>query len=665
MLKNVKIKNLIFLGISLLILLIIGQSLFMYSRINFLATEKMGHVAASEQVVKTILNIRKDEKDFLLREKTNEAYFETSESKYLTRLNEKASDLNMTIEALEGFASRNPEELEKIQVFKELLNGYITSFEDVADKIKERGFKDYGIVGELRGKVHDIETILGEQENQETLTVIMLQLRRNEKDYLLRSDVKYQGRLKGNVQLFIDTLNSTELTQETIDQMTTMIKIYESTFNKVVAIDDEIGRSSEEGVMKVYRDFAHQMNDLAVELNTDVLTSVEVEKNQIVQGVLGLSIGILIAAIVVGIIISQVVLVPIRVTNKELAVLATGEGDLTHKIYAGEKNEMGQLKKNIQLFIDKIRDIMIHVVNGAVSVRDSSKELSLATEEANNNIEHISVRMAQIAGEFERSSGSLQQTTASVHELSESADFVFEKASEITDSSKEAIESVNNGALRIADIVQSITNLEEASDNVVETVTKLEGYSGEIVNIVDLIQRITQQTNLLALNASIEAARAGEHGKGFAVVAEEVRKLAEESSESTQKISELISHIQQMVKVTKQEIDAEAKHIELSAKSSESAKLEFENIKDKINRNIEMIREILTLSKAQAETSQSVSMAMDEISESTESNTAASIEISGSIDSQMSIFEEVGASLVELMEIAQALQTETEKFKVE
>ncbi len=66
----------------------------------------MGHVAASEQVVKTILNIRKDEKDFLLREKTNEAYFETSESKYLTRLDEKATDLKMTIEVLEGLHQR-------------------------------------------------------------------------------------------------------------------------------------------------------------------------------------------------------------------------------------------------------------------------------------------------------------------------------------------------------------------------------------------------------------------------------------------------------------------------------------------------------------------------------------------------------------------------------
>ncbi len=48
--------------------------------------------------------------------------------------------------------------------------------------------------------------------------------------------------------MFIDTLNSTELNQDTIDQMTTMIKAYETTFDKVVVIDDEIGRSSDEGV---------------------------------------------------------------------------------------------------------------------------------------------------------------------------------------------------------------------------------------------------------------------------------------------------------------------------------------------------------------------------------------------------------------------------------
>ncbi len=56
----------------------------------------------------------------------------------LTRLDEKATDLKMTIEVLEGFASKNPEELDKIQVFKEQFDGYLKSFKDVADKNKKK-----------------------------------------------------------------------------------------------------------------------------------------------------------------------------------------------------------------------------------------------------------------------------------------------------------------------------------------------------------------------------------------------------------------------------------------------------------------------------------------------------------------------------------------------
>jgi len=87
--KNTKIKNIIAVGMFLLIALILGQSFYAYNRINLLAEEKMVHVQKSEELNKTMLSIRKDEKDFLLRERTNPDYFETGESKYLKSIMKK------------------------------------------------------------------------------------------------------------------------------------------------------------------------------------------------------------------------------------------------------------------------------------------------------------------------------------------------------------------------------------------------------------------------------------------------------------------------------------------------------------------------------------------------------------------------------------------------
>lgn len=664
MLKTAKIRSIIRLGIGLLILLILGQSIYAYNQVNNLASNKMVHASKSEEMIKTVLSIRKDEKDFLLRETTNEEFFETKQSKYLGKMSENEKLLNGVIDELIEFSQGDETAITEISEFRNQFELYMSEFLKLSDKISEKGFNNYGAVGELRENVHTIESTLEKLSDQENLIIIMLTLRRNEKDYMLRNDIKYQEKLHKNVDLFISELDNSDILVSTKRELNKEVLAYKSAFDKIVNIDNEIGRSSEEGIMKTYRNYAHNMNEHAVDISDEIFTSIEHDRKIVTRRIIIISIVILIAAMVLGLIISKVVLSSIKKTNNQLKVLATGEGDLTHRVYEGEKNEMGDLKNSIQLFIDKTRNIMTQVISGTNSVRSSSEELSSATEEANKNIEEISTRMSHIASEFEISSGAVEQTTASVNELSESADYVYEKATVITESSASALESVNNGAEKLSEVVNSVSTLESVSLNVVDSITKLDGYSKEIVNIVGMIKGFTEQTNLLALNASIEAARAGEHGRGFAVVAEEVRKLAEESSNSTEKISGLTEKIQQMVTLTKGEIENEARQIEISARNSHSAQLEFDNIEAKISENIELINEILNLAKEQAETTQTVSGAMEEISTSTEKNAFATAEISESIESQVSIFEEIGASLLELNGVANSLKDETQKFKV-
>jgi len=662
--KNIKIRSIIAIGMTLLLVLILGQSFYAYNRIDFIAEKKMVHAQKSENVIKTMLSIRKDEKDFLLREGTNVDYFETGQSKYLDAMTEKSEELSNLIAYLKSVSVSDEEEI-LLEDLSTDLDDYNRKFIKLAEEMRIKGYKEFGLEGELRASVHDVEVLLEGLEDQETLLITMLQLRRNEKDYLLRSDIKYQGKLHTNVQLFKEKVNKSVLEDNIKKELIKNIDVYKAAFDKVIISDGIIGDSSSEGLMGAYRASAHKLSEDAYAINAIVINDINTEKKLVVNRIIIISVIILITAILLGVILTATVSKAISKTQEDVSALTTGDGDLTHKVYDNEKNEMGILKSYIQQFIDMIRSIIVNVKRGSNHLQESSKEITLAVEEANRNIEAISTRMSGIVTGIEGSTGSVQQVTASTHELVTIADEVFKKATDISLSSKEALESVAVGENKVSAISTSIDNLEISSKEVVSSVTKLEGYSKDIVDIVDIIQSISEQTNLLALNASIEAARAGEHGKGFAVVAEEVRILAEESNVSTKKINDLITQIQQMVQSTKTAIEGEVHLISESVESSEQAKLEFSVISEKIQETMNKVDEILASSKSQAETSTSISESMDEISDSSEKNTTAAIEINENIETQVAIFEEVGASLVELKEIAVELSNETDKFKVE
>ena len=116
---------------------------------------------------------------------------------------------------------------DQIDLIGQQLSIYNKKFYGVKELVQKRGFKDFGIEGELRAKIHAVETTV-EQYKDYRLKSHMLMLRRHEKDYIIRKDIAYLDKFNNELQHTLVYLNPNVLTNmKTI----TLLNEYGKLFN--------------------------------------------------------------------------------------------------------------------------------------------------------------------------------------------------------------------------------------------------------------------------------------------------------------------------------------------------------------------------------------------------------------------------------------------------
>jgi twitching motility protein PilJ len=312
------------------------------------------------------------------------------------------------------------------------------------------------------------------------------------------------------------------------------------------------------------------------------------------------------------------------------------EGDLTVRAEI-TPGEIGVVADFFNSIIESLREIVVQVKQAADRVNISLTQNEIATR--------------QLTGDALRQANRSNEILAAVETMTRSIENVASSAQATAEVARVASRTAQTGGETMEKTVTSILELRETVAETGKKVKRLGESSQQISKVVSLIDQIAMQTNLLAINASIEAARAGQEGKGFAVVAEEVGELATQSAAATKEIEQIVENIQIETNSVVEAMEIGTAQVVEGSRLVEQTKTSLAQIVE-VSRQIDrLVQSISTATVSQTTTSAAVKELVREIVRISEATADSS--------------QKVSHSLQQTVEVSKNLQQSVGTFKVD
>ena len=586
-----------------------------------------------------LLEGRRAEKDFLLRNDPAKADSQIEIGKSV------AAD----IDALHGkiVAIGKPDLARDIETMSTSLKQYQAHFAAVVEQKKQLGLNETaGLEGRLRTSVHEIEARV-DQLHESALLITMLMMRRHEKDFMLRRDVKYGEEMKKRASEFTAGVETAGIPEAAKTELGQKLADYQRDFfawmDTALTLARELKATSESfsAVEPVIAAVSSSVNNIRSEADRLNVAARDKIQWQIEIAILLIASAVLGAGFFIG-----------RSVSRPLSAMTAAMIELAKSNFAivlpglGRADEIGEIAQAVETFKvnaeQKARDeAEAKIKQDQITAQRRKADMIKMADDFEGAVGEIVETVSSASTELEASAGTLTSTAVRSQELATMVASASEEAStnvqSVASATEELTSSVNEISRQVQESARMANDAVDQARKTNDRVGELSKAAARIGDVVELINTIAGQTNLLALNATIEAARAGEAGRGFAVVASEVKALAEQTAKATGEIGQQISGIQ-------------------------SATQESVNAIQEISGTIERLSEISSTIAAAVEEQ---GAATQEISRNVQHAAQGTMQVSSHITDVKQGASETGSASSQVLAAAQSLSGDSNRLKLE
>ncbi len=606
-------------------------------------------------------------------------------------------DLTMSMESLQAFNDliarahqdiATPEKLTQNERQRQILSqlsATISAYQRAAQAAAEAHLKvgineDSGLYKEVRDTARALEEKLtgsrllkeAAQVKDAALHILMLQMRRNENDFLSYRDSVYFLRLAETKNALLQTLQTSKRPEDERVQFSQLVNAYFDTFVQLAQGIQQ--RESLIAAMKQQEGLVAPLVTSMVQVTEATKAAIHQQGAQQSQKISAIFLVVLVAiAMVVG---SAVVFLARHLTRSlrrlQSTVQAVTAGDLEARTQMHQDDELGRLGNAFDALLDERvsrqaeiereraarlaeaesenealnnsvvallqavaqlsqRDLTIKVpvandVTGPVA--DALNMLTDETAKVLVDVTHISNAVATASQTVKTQSDTVvtlanterEQVVQTADQLAAAAatmNHIADLAQTCNTVAEHAIQRTQVALETVTSTVDGINTIRDTIRETEKRIKRLGERSQEISGAVSLINSIAERTHILALNASMHAASAGEAGRGFAVVAEEVQRLAENARQATEQIANLVHNIQTETMDTVTTMNTVISQVVEGSRLAEQASEQMRVTQQTTSELVTSVQQIAAGSQSQAQVSNELRNRAGQIVEST------------------------------------------------